>query len=61
MYNSYLYWVNRSLHKAYLDTSGATALTTGANETGMAVNVREVRLIQKSDFINGGMCVRGRV
>eukprot|EP00731_Ephydatia_muelleri_P019199 Em0012g24a len=44
--------LDRSLHRAYFDTTGTAALTTGANETimvtGMAVDVREVKLIQKT-------------
>ena len=54
---------DRSLHRAHFDPIGRATLTTGANETimvtRMAVDVWEVRLIQKSDLTNGGMCVRG--
>ena len=61
MFNNSLYWDDRqdgSLHRAYFDSS-PTAASTGADEmvllSDMAIDVREVRLVKKSD-----LAIRGR-
>lgn len=63
VYNISVYWTNRqdaSLHRVYFDTraTATAASATGSLETvlvsGMGSDVREVRLIRKSDLATKG-------
>ena len=65
VYNNSIYWDDRqdgSLHRAFFDSTHATA-STGTDErvllTNMAIDVREVRLIKKSDIADRGRWVCG--
>ena len=62
VFNNSLYWDDRqdgSLHRAYFDSS-LTAASTGVEEVVllfyMAIDVREVRLVKKSD-----LAIQGRL
>ena len=63
VYNNSIYWDDRqdgSLHRAFFDIS-QTAASIGTDErvllTNMAIDVREVRLIKKSDLADQGRWV----